>query len=202
MIPERVLLAEKWRRMGISQKVIDAFMEVPREHFVPPELKDEAYADYPLPIGEGQTISQPTTVAMMLDWLNVRPNDKVLEIGTGSGYNAALLSKLARKAITVERIPALAEQAKKKLEELNIKNVTVVAGDGTQGFPEEAPYDRIIVTAAAEEGVPQALEEQLADNGIIVVPVGYGTQRMLVGKKKNGRISYSDKGAFVFVPLV
>jgi len=183
-----------------SQRVIRAFEEVPREKFVPDEYEEYAYADNPLPIMEEQTISQPTTVAIMTEALEVEPGSKVLEIGTGSGYQAAILSHLAKKVYTIERIKPLYEYAKQRLK--GYRNVKVFLGDGSLGLEAHAPYDRIIVTACAP-GVPQPLFDQLKENGKIVLPVGKSFfQNVLVVRKINGRMESSNLGDFVFVPLI
>lgn len=160
------------RRRGIAdQAVLRAMDEVPREYFVETGFVGSAYADQALPIACGQTISQPYVVAYMTEQLNVGPTHRVLEIGTGSGYQAAILSRLARDVVTVERYHTLADQARDRLKALGYDNVEVVVGDGFAGMPERAPYDRIIVTAAAET-VPETLMDQLADDGIMILPLG------------------------------
>jgi len=161
----------KYSNILKSKKIEEALKKTPRELFVLDEYKDEAYCDYPLPIGEGQTISQPTTVVLMTEALDVEKNHKILEIGTGSGWQAAILSKLAKKIITIERNDKLAEFAKKNLRKLNIKNVKVIIGDGTLGYEKESPYDRIIITAATPK-IPEILFKQLKEDGKIVAPVG------------------------------
>lgn len=196
------LLIERWERIGISKKVIAAFKKVPRENFVMKEYKQEAYEDIALPIIEGQTISQPSTIVHMLDLLDVKENSKVLEIGAGSGYNAALLSKLTKKkVITVERIEKLAELAKKNLKRSKIKNVEVIHADGAKGHKKEAPYDRIIATCGAKE-IPKAWKDQLKEKGILVAPIGYHEQEMIAAKKTKGELKTEKKGLFRFVPLV
>ena len=160
------------RRHGIMDaSVLRAMDEVPREHFVTSGYSDIAYADQALPIACGQTISQPYVVAYMTERLAVKPEHRVLEVGTGSGYQAAILSRLAREVITIERYRTLAEAARGRLATLGYGNVEVVVGDGLAGVPDKAPYDRIIVTAAAEQ-VPQALVDQLGEGGIMVLPLG------------------------------
>jgi protein-L-isoaspartate(D-aspartate) O-methyltransferase len=169
---ERMEFLLTLRRRGISDKaVLRAMDEVPRERFVEPALVDSSYADQALPIACGQTISQPYVVAYMTEQLNVRPHHRVLEIGTGSGYQAAVLSRLAREVVSVERYRTLADQARERLRALGYDNVEVIAGDGLAGAPAHAPFDRIIVTAAAED-VPQALVEQLGEGGVMVLPLG------------------------------
>lgn len=196
-------LAKYWTESGIirDKRIIEAFNSVPRERFVLKEYEAEAYADYALPIIEGQTISQPSTIMIMIQAIEPKKEDNVLEIGTGSGYNAALLSKLVRKVITTEIIPQLINYAEKNLRNAGIKNVDVVLADGSTGYDKEAPYDKIIVTAACPE-IPLPLIEQLKENGIIVAPVGpLYAQKMLRGVKKKGRLVIEDLGHFVFVPL-
>jgi protein-L-isoaspartate(D-aspartate) O-methyltransferase len=169
------------RRRGISdQAVLRAMDEVPREHFVEAQFADGAYADQAMPIACGQTISQPYVVAYMTEQLDARPNHRVLEIGTGSGYQAAVLSRLAREVVTLERYRTLANSARTRLKTLGYNNVEVLLGDGFGGEPMRAPYDRIIVTAAAES-IPPALIAQLAEGGIMILPVGPhgGTQELL-----------------------
>ena len=193
------------RRRGISDKaVLRAMDEVPREHFVAPEFADSAYADQALPIACGQTISQPYVVGYMTEQLEVAPEHRVLEIGTGSGYQAAVLSRIARKVVSIERYRTLAEVARERLKTLGYGNVTVIAGDGLKGAAERAPFDRIIVTAAAEE-VPAALIEQLADGGMLVLPLGphKGTQFLVkLTKEANGELKREELIAVRFVPLL
>lgn len=187
---------------GIKDKrVIQAFNQVRREEFVSKEYKLEATGDYPLPIGEGQTISQPSLVAQMTELLRLRGKEKVLEIGTGSGYQAAILGKLAKKVITVERIPSLAQTARETLKRLGFKNVTVIIGDGKLGWPEQAPYDAIMVTAAGR-GIPQPLIDQLKDGGRMVIPVVGDGQELILGVKKGKDLETTRIEPVVFVPLV
>ncbi|MFZ0174532.1 MAG: protein-L-isoaspartate(D-aspartate) O-methyltransferase, partial [Pseudolabrys sp.] len=160
------------RRRGIAdQAVLRAMDEVPRERFVEPTFADSAYADQALPIACGQTISQPYVVAYMTEQLKMESRHRVLEVGTGSGYQAAVLSHLAREVVSVERYRTLAEEARARLKALGYENVDIVVGDGFAGVPDRAPYDRIIVTAAAET-IPEALLDQLADGGIMILPLG------------------------------
>jgi protein-L-isoaspartate(D-aspartate) O-methyltransferase len=176
----RRMVEEHIRARGIQdRRVLDAMRKVPRHRFVPPTQAQLAYADHPLPIGFEQTISQPYIVAYMSEAAQVTAQKKVLEIGTGSGYQAAILGELAREVYTIEIIPELAEQARTTLTELGYQNVHVRAGNGYLGWPEQAPFDAIVVTAAPDE-VPQALIDQLAVNGKMVIPVGTGEQEMLV----------------------
>jgi protein-L-isoaspartate(D-aspartate) O-methyltransferase len=194
------------RRRGIHDiRVLRALELVPRELFVEPEQAEHAYADSALPIECGQTISQPYVVAAMTEALAIEPNHKVLEIGTGSGYQAAVLAHLAGEVVTVERYRTLAEMAERRLQSLDLANVTVIVGDGAKGAPAHAPFDRIIVTAAAPE-IPQALVEQLVDGGIMVMPVGPagGVQSLLRLRKQPGGegLEREQLMAVRFVPLV
>jgi len=160
------------RRRGIGdQAVLRALEEVPRDAFLPAGMAAAAYADHALPIECGQTISQPYVVAYMTEQLELRPHHRVLEIGTGSGYQAAVLSRLAQRVVSIERYRTLADTARARLHELGFENVDVVAGDGTLGAPEHAPFDRIIVTAASD-AVPPALIDQLAVGGVLIAPIG------------------------------
>jgi protein-L-isoaspartate(D-aspartate) O-methyltransferase len=192
------------RRRGISnQAVLRAMDEVPREHFVTPETIDAAYSDQALPIACGQTISQPYVVAYMTEQLDVHPEHRVLEVGTGSGYQAAVLSRLAREVVTIERYRTLADNARMRLQTLGYDNVEVITGDGFVGMPARAPFDRIMVTAAAER-VPDALIKQLAEGGIMMLPLGADTaSQVLVNLTKNkDRIAREDLIAVRFVPLL
>ena len=192
------------RRRGISdQRVLRAMDAVPREDFVLPEFFGEAYADQAMPIACGQTISQPYVVAYMTEQLDVQREHRVLEVGAGSGYQAAILSQLAGRVYTVERYRTLAERARATLARLSYDNVTVIVGDGFRGIPEHAPYDRIIVTAAAE-AVPDALTAQLAAGGIMVLPLGPhgGTQRLVKLTMGKDGLSRTDLIRVRFVPLL
>lgn len=184
--------------------VLKAMREVPREAFLPPGLELLAYEDGPLPIDEGQTISQPYIVAYMVEALELKGEERVLEIGTGSGYAAAVLSRCAREVFTVERISSLAASAQEKLRALGYGNVTVHLGDGTLGWPEQAPYDAIVVTAGAPE-VPRELEEQLAPLGRLVIPVGptqHLQELVRVRRLADGRFRVEDLCPVRFVPLI
>ncbi len=199
-------LIEYWRDSKIitDEEILKAFEKVKREDFVLPELKEYAYLDEPLPIGKGQTISQPTTVAIMTQALEPKKGQKILEVGSGSGYQAAILAEVVGphgKVITIDRIKELYEYARGKLKKY--KNVKVVFGDGSKGYRKSAPFDRIIVTAAAED-IPKPLFRQLKDGGLMVIPVGKTSfsQRMLKVKKVGGKIEQEDLGPFVFVPLI
>jgi protein-L-isoaspartate(D-aspartate) O-methyltransferase len=192
------------RRRGIAdQAVLRAMDEVPRGQFVEPDFAGRAYADQALPISCGQTISQPYVVAYMSEQLGVRPHHRVLEIGTGSGYQAAVLSRLAREVVSVERYRTLAEQARGRLEGLGYDNVEVVVGDGLAGVAAKAPFDRILITAAAES-VPQTLVDQLADGGIMVLPLGPrdGSQHIVKLTKSQTGLAREDLIAVRFVPLL
>jgi protein-L-isoaspartate(D-aspartate) O-methyltransferase len=192
------------RRRGIGdQAVLRAMDEVPREHFVERSFLDAAYADHALPIACGQTISQPYVVAYMTEQLGVRPRHRVLEVGTGSGYQAAVLSRLAREVVTIERYRTLAEAAQARLQRLGFDNVEVVLGDGLAGDPSRAPFDRIIVTAAAEE-VPDELLDQLAEDGVMVVPLGprMGPQYIVKLTRRNDGVSRETLIPVRFVPAL
>ena len=192
------------RQRGISDKaVLRAMDAVPREHFVEARFADSAYADRAMPIACGQTISQPYVVAYMTEQLAVRPNHRVLEVGTGSGYQAAILSRLAREVVTIERYRTLANSARARLKTLNYTNVEVLLGDGFGGEPMRAPYDRIIVTAAAET-IPPALIAQLAEDGIMVLPLGpHGGGQELIKLTKTGQgVEREDLIQVRFVPLL
>jgi protein-L-isoaspartate(D-aspartate) O-methyltransferase len=192
------------RRRGIGdQAVLRAMDEVPREHFVEPRFAEAAYADQAMPIACGQTISQPYVVAFMTEQLEVKPNHRVLEVGTGSGYQAAVLSRLAREVVTIERYRTLADSARGRLKTLGYTNVEVLFGDGLQGEPIRAPYDRIVVTAGAEE-VPPALLAQLADDGIMILPLGphEGPQELVKLRKSKDGIARETLLPVRFVPLL
>jgi protein-L-isoaspartate(D-aspartate) O-methyltransferase len=192
------------RRRGISDPgVLRAMDEVPREHFVENAFVGSAYADQALPIACGQTISQPYVVAYMTEQLGVRGGHRVLEVGTGSGYQAAVLSRLADEVVSIERYRTLAEAARKRLSALGYENVDVQVGDGLAGVPERAPYDRIIVTAAAET-VPDALVGELAEGGVMVLPLGphAGPQRLVKLTKGEQGINQEDLIGVRFVPLL
>jgi protein-L-isoaspartate(D-aspartate) O-methyltransferase len=193
------------RRRGISdQAVLRAMDEVPREYFVTAEFTDCAYVDQALPIACGQTISQPYVVGYMTEQLEVAPEHRVLEIGAGSGYQAAILSRIARHVVSIERYRTLADAARERLRTLGYGNVTIIAGDGFRGAPEQAPFDRVIVTAAAED-VPAALVEQLAAGGKMVLPLGprSGIQHIVkLTKAAGGELTREQLIAVRFVPLL
>ncbi|NPA15098.1 MAG: protein-L-isoaspartate(D-aspartate) O-methyltransferase [Deferribacteres bacterium] len=200
----RKALVELLRKKGIrDERVLNAILRVPRHLFVPPELVDRAYDDRPLPIGKGQTISQPYIVALMTEALGIDEDSRVLEIGTGSGYQAAVLAEIAKDVYTVERIPELSERARKIIEGLGYKNVFFKVGDGTCGWPEHAPYDAIIVTAASPR-IPKPLIKQLKVGGRLVIPVGNElTQELLRITKitEDGKVDIESLGGCVFVKL-
>jgi protein-L-isoaspartate(D-aspartate) O-methyltransferase len=188
---------------GVSNAaVIEAMKKVPRHLFIPKEYEDEAYNDYPLPIGHGQTISQPYIVAYMTEVLKPGSKMKALEIGTGSGYQAAVLAEIVNKVYTIEIVPELAKEADERLKKLGYKNIICKYGDGYQGWPEFAPFDLIIVTAAAEK-IPQPLIDQLAENGRLVIPVGApsGVQELQLVTKKKGKIETKNLTFVRFVPF-
>jgi protein-L-isoaspartate(D-aspartate) O-methyltransferase len=192
------------RRRGITdQRVLDVMSKVPRHEFVSQQHWPDAYADHPVPIGEQQTTSQPYIIAAMLQAAEIRPQDRALEIGAGSGYQTALLAELAREVFAVERYPALSANVNHMLERLGYKNVTVVTADGSLGLPQHAPFDAIIVAAAAPR-VPPALAEQLAPGGRLIVPVGDSQQQVLqlARKDANGNVTASSLESCRFVPLV
>jgi len=185
-----------------DQRVLVAMKDVPRHLFVPQPYNKSAYEDCPLPIGNGQTISQPYIVALMTELLVLQRTDSVLEIGTGCGYQAAVLAGLVRKVTTIERIAEVAKLAKENLATVGIKNVEVIIGDGTVGSPQKAPYDGIIITAATPS-VPLPLIEQLAEGGRLVAPVGgRDIQELVRLRKKDGSITEEHHGGVRFVPLI
>ena len=207
MVTEIAALARETRletgRAALSGRVMAAVGKVPRHEFVPDALLRDAYANRPLPIGSGQTISQPYIVALMSDLMEVKPGDRVLEIGTGSGYQAAVLSELAGTVYTIEIIEPLAREAKARFERLGYRNVIARTGDGYQGWPEQAPFDSIMVTAAPRE-VPQPLIDQLKPGGRLVVPVGSvsgGQSLLVVEKQPDGSVTRRTVLAVRFVPL-
>ena len=193
------------RRRGISdQAVLRAMDEVPREHFVTADYAESAYADQALPIACGQTISQPYVVAYMTEQLELRPAHRVLEIGTGSGYQAAVLSRIAREVVSVERFRTLADTARDRLKTLGFSNLTIVTGDGFAGAPDRAPFDRIMVTAAAEE-IPEALVAQLVTGGKMILPLGprNGPQYIVkLTREPGGELGREELIAVRFVPLL
>ncbi|MEA3402196.1 MAG: protein-L-isoaspartate(D-aspartate) O-methyltransferase [Armatimonadota bacterium] len=186
-----------------NQKVIDAMKAVPRHLFVPQGQRSSAYEDHPLPIGHGQTISAPSIVGMMTEALKPKKTDRVLEIGTGSGYQAAVLAKMVRHVYTIEILEPLAVSARERLKDLECENVTVKHGDGYKGWPEHAPFDSVIVTCAPDE-VPQALVDQLRDGGLMVIPVAEEgwAQKLYVIEKKGDQLEKTELADVIFVPMV
>jgi protein-L-isoaspartate(D-aspartate) O-methyltransferase len=197
------MVATQLRDRGIrDERVLEAVATVPRHEFVPRADWNQAYDDHPLPIGNGQTISQPYIVAFMIEALAAEAGDRVLEIGTGTGYEAAVLSLLAERVLTVERIESLAEAARANFARLGYDNIDVIVGDGSEGLPHLAPFKRTIVAAAAAT-VPDALLQQLDENGRLVVPVGIGDlQELQLLRKVGGEITTTSLGGCRFVPLV
>ena len=186
-----------------NQRVLKAFLTVPRHAFVFPEYIDQAYADGPLPIGEGQVITQPSLAARMTQALQLQGHENVLEIGTGCGYQAAILSLLAKAIYTIERLPSLAARAQAVLRRLGYTNVSVFLGDGTKGLPAYAPFDAILVTAGGKS-IPQPLLEQLKEGGSVVMPIGEDRTRheLQAGHKMQGTLYLQHLGAVYFVPLI
>jgi protein-L-isoaspartate(D-aspartate) O-methyltransferase len=198
-----LMVSAQLRARGISdERVLEAMARVPRHEFVDEEYREQAYEDHPVPIGEGQTLSQPYIVAIMLEALSLTGSEKVLEVGTGSGYQTALLAELAHEVYSVERHTSLAHSAESVLHRLGYRNVNVLAGDGSQGLPPHAPFDAIIVSAAAPR-IPPALFEQLREGGRMVVPVGpaYAQELQLV-HKQSGRTAVTNLEGCRFVPLI
>jgi protein-L-isoaspartate(D-aspartate) O-methyltransferase len=193
------------RRRGITdQHILDAFLTVPREKFISEEHGHLAYGDHPLPIEAGQTISQPYIVALMIEAAGIKAGDKVLEVGAGSGYAAAIIGQIARRVIAIERQHELVEIARKRISGLGYDNVEIVEGDGTKGLPGEAPFDAILAAASGTH-VPKALLEQLADGGCIVMPLGgpgWTQQLVKVTKRPGGALERQDLGGVRFVPLI
>ncbi len=197
------MVQEQLIARGIKKSnVLDAFYKVPRHKFVPPELLESAYNDYPLPIGEGQTISQPYIVALMTESLDLKEEERVLEIGTGSGYQTAILAELSKEVYTIERLQGLAENSQRLILDLGYKNVKIKSGDGTLGWPEFSPFDKIIITAATIK-VPEQSIEQLKEGGRIVVPLGGAFSQILtVLDKIDGHLESQGICGCMFVPLI
>jgi len=185
-----------------DERVLDAMRSVPRHIFVPSRYKEQAYEDKPLPSLKGQTISQPYIVALMTELLRLKEKDKVLEIGTGTGYHTAIIARIADFVYSVERIPELVELARSNLNMLGIRNVEIFLRDGTEGLDEYAPYDKIIIEAAVSS-IPKPLLEQLKDGGLLVAPIGDRyLQKLAVFKKRGGRVEREDSISCAFVPLI
>ncbi|HWC20408.1 MAG TPA: protein-L-isoaspartate(D-aspartate) O-methyltransferase [Terriglobales bacterium] len=203
MDPRQLMVERQLRARGIfDQAVLRAMSSVPREEFVAPEQRQDAYEDRPLTIGCSQTISQPYIVASMLQAAELRPEDHVLELGTGSGYQTALLAEIVRSIVTVERHPELAQAAQQRLRNLGYKNIEVVVGDGTRGYAPRSPYDVILVSAAAPQ-IPQALVDQLATGGRMVLPVGSRElQDLMLIRKDEDAIRHIRLDGCAFVPLI
>ncbi|HYX08290.1 MAG TPA: protein-L-isoaspartate(D-aspartate) O-methyltransferase [Bacteroidales bacterium] len=201
-VQRQKMVKDQIEARGINNPdVLRAMLRVEREKFVPAKLKNDAYGDYPLPIGEGQTISQPYIVALMTQLLGPSKDKKILEIGTGSGYQAAVLSEIFGEVYTIEIIPSLAEKAKKRFKELGYLNIYTKTGDGYQGWAEHAPYDGIIVTCASSD-IPQPLKDQLKVGGKMVIPVGSGyAQQLEVVTKNKGRYVKRNIVPVMFVPM-
>jgi len=197
------MVSEQLIGRGIQEgRILEAFSSVERHLFVPENLRDAAYSDYPLPIGQGQTISQPYIVALMTESLYLTGEEKVLEIGTGSGYQTAILAKLVKQVYTVERLPELAKKAGEIFKHMGYGNIFQKTADGTLGWPEEAPFDRIIVTAAAGQ-IPPPLIEQLKDKGKLILPLDQGLgQELTLIEKINGNLKKTRIAGCVFVPLM
>ena len=200
----KIRMTMELRSSGITDtRVLAAIERTPRELFVPAPFLDQAYENVALPIGHGQTLSQPVVVARMTQALEIGPRMKLLEIGTGSGYQAAILAQLCLRLYTIERQRALLAEAEKRFKELRLRNITSNFGDGSLGWPAQAPFDGILLTAAASE-VPERLVQQLKVGGIMVLPVGnrHGEQRLLQARRLSGGIEIKDMGPVRFVPLV
>ena len=202
--PRQVMVEKQLKARGITDpRVLAAMGRVPRHLFVPERLASWAYGDHPLPIGSGQTISQPYIVALMSEWAQIKPGDKVLEVGTGSGYQAAVLAELTDRVYSIDIRPELAARAARLLKSLNYHQVQVKSGDGYLGWPAEAPFDAILVTAAASQ-VPPALKAQLKEGGRLVIPLGPagGAQTLVRYRKVQGKLQEEAHLPVAFVPLV
>lgn len=204
--PRQIRLLMELRGEGVTDAaVLGAIERTPREEFVPAQFRDRAYENTALPIGEGQTISQPLIVGLMTQALQLGPRMKVLEIGTGCGYQAAVLSRLCRRVYSIERHKSLLTETNKRLERLRYTNITTICGDGMKGWPEQAPFDRIIVTAAARNDVPQAFVDQLGPGGVLVMPLGTSLSDQHVWrirKREDGGIDREKLWPVRFVPLI
>ncbi len=198
----RERLIEELSPQIADRRVLAALAAVPRDVFVPASVRGEAWANTSLPIGHGQTISQPTVVARMCELLELDGSETVLDVGTGSGYHAAVLARLAARVISIERHAALSRAAAEALEEAGVRNVELVVGDGSRGHPDAAPYDAINVAAGSRHGVPAALVEQLADGGRLVLPLDGGSQRLTLVRRRGGALEQEQHDPVRFVPLV
>ncbi len=202
LLRERMVTDQLMSRGIRDPRVLGAFSKVPRHLFVPPQERERAYADHPLAIGEGQTISQPYIVALMTEHLDLEADSKVLEIGAGSGYQTAILAQLCPRVYSIERIASLAQSAQQLLRSLGYSNVQIRVGDGTLGWPEEHPFDRILVSAAAEQA-PAPLLDQLAEGGRLVIPIGSPlAQTLAVVERLKGKFQTRQVCGCVFVPLI
>ena len=204
LIQKKLRLLMELRRAGISDpRVLGAIEKTPREKFVPASFEDRAYENVALPIGDGQTVSQPYVVSLMTEKLEPGERHNVLEIGTGSGYQTAVLARLRRRVFSIERQRELLREAERRFDDLRLRNIVCRFGDGTKGWPEQAPYDRVIITAAAPE-VPTTLVDGLAPGGILVAPVGedHSDQQLLRIRRNDDRFSTEDLGLVRFVPLL
>ena len=196
------MVAEQIRARGVrDERVLEALVRVPRECFLPDDVRHEAHRDCPVPIGHGQTISQPYIVGYMTEALRLEPSHRVLEIGTGCGYQTAVLAELAAEVYSIELIPELADRARDTLQGMGYRNVSIRTGDGYHGWPEHAPFDRIIGAAAAP-AVPTALLDQLADGGLLVMPVGVAYQELQVLRKRGASVETLNTLPVRFVPMV
>lgn len=200
---ERMVTTQIIARGIKDSRVIEAMRKVPRHLFVPEKIRGSAYDDRPLPIGEGQTISQPYIVAFMTEVLDLSTRDRVLEIGTGSGYQAAILAEIARQVYTIEIRPGLGETAREKLKEMGYRNIFVKIGDGYKGWPEKAPFNAVIVTCAPEK-IPRPLIDQLTEGGRMIIPVGEerGIQELILLRKEKGMIIRKEVMKVLFVPMI
>jgi protein-L-isoaspartate(D-aspartate) O-methyltransferase len=198
--PERLMSV--LRRHVADRRVLDALEQVPRERFVPADLREDAWENVPLPIGSGQTISQPLVVARMCELLELTGDETVLDVGTGSGYHAALLARLAKHVYSIEVHASLSRQAAENLRAAGVENVTLRVGDGSRGLPEHAPYEAINVAAAAGGAIPPALADQLATGGRLVAPVEDGEQRLVVARRTDDGVTLTELERVRFVPLV
>jgi len=199
---DRAGLLDQLARHVRDQRVLEAMGAVPRDVFVPRGLRAEAWENSALPIGEGQTISQPTVVARMCELLELRGSETVLDVGTGSGYHAAVLARLAAFVVSIELHVSLSRSAREALDAAGVENVELVTGDGSRGYPEYAPYDAINVAAASDRGVPPALLEQLADGGRMVIPSDGRGQRLVLVCRRGGALKHEEHEPVRFVPLV